>query len=356
MPEAAWLPEKKRLEIIQVLRFFAALSVVAVHLPTIGGGTWGVDIFFIISGFVIVYTATFDREYFFRKRLIRIVPIYWLMTLGVFAVALVSPRLMNNTAANVGDLLKSMFFIPFYKNGVSLQPLLYVGWTINCEMIFYAIFGIALAVSRKHTTAVASLLIAAMVAIGLALKDEGAIADFYGNLIFLEFPLGMALCHWWFASERRGETFRRASAAVCLVALLGWFVAYQLGFWETGLRVLDYGVPSLFFVGAALFTFREAKMPWLFVLLGDASYSLYLLHPFPVIASNKVLKLYDGPKLEDWLWSAAVTAACLAASVVMYKGFELPVQRFLRSRLLPPRSKPAVAPPLNSTASDEARS
>jgi peptidoglycan/LPS O-acetylase OafA/YrhL len=158
----------------------------------------------------------------------------------------------------------------------------------------------------------------------------------------------MALCHWWFASERRGEAFQRASAVVCLAALLGWFVAYHLGFWETGLRVLNYGVPSFFFVGASLFIFREAKMPWLLVLLGDASYSLYLLHPFPVIASNKVLKLYDGPRLEDLLWSAVVTAACLAASVVMYKGFELPLQRFLRRRLLPPQQKPPMAPPLDS--------
>ena len=261
---------------------------------------------------------------------------------------------MNNTTPDVVELLKSLFFIPFYKSGTALQPLLYVGWTINCEMIFYAIFGVVLAVSKKHTTIVASILIAVLVLLGITFKDAGAIADFYGNMIFFEFPLGMVLCHWWFATECGGPTFRLRDAALCMAGLTAWFVLYQLGYWETGVRVLDYGVPSFFFVGAC-FTFREAKMPWLLVLLGDASYSLYLLHPFPVIASNKVFKLYNGTLLEDWLWSAAVTAACLAASVVMYKGFELPMQRFLRGHLLPPRQKPSLTPPLEHGPIDEMR-
>jgi peptidoglycan/LPS O-acetylase OafA/YrhL len=342
------IPQKKRLEIIQVLRFIAALTVVGAHLPTVDVGTWGVDVFFVISGFVIVYTAMFDKEYFFTKRLIRIVPLYWFLTLSVFGVALISPQVLNNSTPDLLGLLKSMFFIPYYKNNVSLQPLLYVGWTINCEMIFYTIFAVALAASRKHTTIIASALIVAMVVACTALKDNGAIPHFCSSLMFLEFVFGMGLCHWWFAFEHAGAGFRWSSTVLCITALLACLAMIQSGAWDTGARVIDYGVPAFFFVAASLFTFREAKMPWLLVLLGDASYSLYLAHPFPVIASNKVLKLYDGPPLEAWFWSVVVTAACLALSVVMYKGFEMPVQRYLRGRLLPKRNVKPLSPPSGS--------
>ena len=122
---------------IQVLRFIAAFSVMMVHLPLIGFGIWGVDIFFVISGFIMMYVTEKNHKNFFLKRLIRIIPIYWILTFGVFSVAILKPDLLNNTTADYEHLLKSLFFIPFNKNETGHFPILFLGWTLNYEMIFY---------------------------------------------------------------------------------------------------------------------------------------------------------------------------------------------------------------------------
>ena len=92
---------------IQVLRFFAALSVMMVHLPLFGFGVWGVDFFFVISGFIMMYITDLSSKFFFLKRLARIIPLYWILTILVFCLALTKPELLNNTTPNFEHLLKS---------------------------------------------------------------------------------------------------------------------------------------------------------------------------------------------------------------------------------------------------------
>ena len=132
---------------VQVLRAFAALLVIFVHLdqllsrlgvPLFGGA--GIDIFFVISGFIMVYT-TMDREItpwsFMADRIARIVPAYWAATLGVFFLALVAPSLLQTSHMQWDELFKSLVFVPFRKATGLVQPVLFVGWTLNYEMFFY---------------------------------------------------------------------------------------------------------------------------------------------------------------------------------------------------------------------------
>ena len=108
---------------IQALRALAAVMVVFVHLkilldtiglPLFGGA--GVDLFFVISGFVMVHTTQKrppSPSEFIRNRIARVVPVYWFMTLGVYGLALSAPRLLGATSGNVAELCKSLLFIPF---------------------------------------------------------------------------------------------------------------------------------------------------------------------------------------------------------------------------------------------------
>ncbi|OTA19619.1 acyltransferase [Xenorhabdus beddingii] len=132
--------DKQKYEIIEIMRFIAASAVVCVHIPTIEIGHWGVDVFFIISGFVMMASTKNSGENFFIKRIIRVAPIYWLFTLGVFMIALIAPKLLNNTTPDFINLFKSILFIPFDKNGIGHFPILFVGWTLNYEMFFYFLF------------------------------------------------------------------------------------------------------------------------------------------------------------------------------------------------------------------------
>ena len=150
---------------IQALRAVAALLVVFVHIDrlaelagfrsgTTAFGNTGVDLFFVISGFIMVVTVTERPQspsQFFRHRVARIVPLYWLVTLAVFTLALVAPVLLQSTKANPAELLKSLAFIPYPRSDGQMHPLVFVGWTLNYEMMFYALFAVGMLFARKAT-------------------------------------------------------------------------------------------------------------------------------------------------------------------------------------------------------------
>jgi peptidoglycan/LPS O-acetylase OafA/YrhL len=122
---------------IQALRAIAALSVVLYHIDIIGIGSSGVDIFFVISGFVIAKSGSnVDAVQFYSRRLFRIVPIYWIGTILVFGIAIVAPHLLKHTDADLADLIRSLIFIPYLKSSGLAQPVLFLGWTLNYEMFF----------------------------------------------------------------------------------------------------------------------------------------------------------------------------------------------------------------------------
>ena len=129
---------------IELLRFLAATAVVFVHIPIVKFGNIGVDIFFAISGFVMMLSTESSSKNFFLKRIIRVAPTYYIFTLGVFFSALIAPSVLNNTTADFSQLVQSFLFVPFDKNGVGHYPILFLGWTLNYEMYFYLLFALAL--------------------------------------------------------------------------------------------------------------------------------------------------------------------------------------------------------------------
>src|SRR5690606_35803405 len=124
------------------------------------------------------------------KRVIRVVPLYWLGTLGVFVVALLLPNLLDNTTADVPGLVKSLLFIP-YQKGEYVQPLLYLGWTLNFEMFFYALFAISMAISHRYRLLICSGLLLTLVSLGHLATFDTLLAKFYTQQILAEFVLGM---------------------------------------------------------------------------------------------------------------------------------------------------------------------
>lgn len=138
---------RRTIQIIQVLRAAAATIVFLSHFFSDGytllgcsfRGRVGVGIFFVISGFLLIYTDRGDYKGYLVKRLIRICPLYWLTTLMVFILGLFAPSLLHTSVSTIPNLLKSLFFIPYYSaNGI--YPLLTVGWTLVVEMFVYLLY------------------------------------------------------------------------------------------------------------------------------------------------------------------------------------------------------------------------
>jgi peptidoglycan/LPS O-acetylase OafA/YrhL len=128
---------------IQLLRAIAALSITYLHCTTAGNyklfstGAFGVDIFFIISGFIIAYMVSKNTENFLIKRIIRIVPLYFLATVAMTLTVMFFSGFLDNRTISISGFIKSILFIPGPEN--SGLPILIQGWSLNYEMFFYVI-------------------------------------------------------------------------------------------------------------------------------------------------------------------------------------------------------------------------
>lgn len=306
-------------------------------MPWFHSGIYGVDLFFVISGFVMVYTTAgkaVTPGRFMLNRVVRIVPLYWVLTLAVFAIALIAPTLLQFTQANWLDLLRSLFFVPFQKNGGLVQPILFLGWTLNYEMFFYALFALSLAVrSLGLRTGLMIAVLILLVTVGQLVRPQGVVAVFYTDPIILEFAYGMALAYLNHRVDfRRWPTFW--PVVLLLAASAGVAVAVAIRA-EFELRAFYWGIPAALIVWAVVALEAQGwrYMGKRLLLVGAASYSLYLAHPFAFIPVEKLVKLahLNTPALTPWLFVGSL-ALMLAAGIVVHLLLERPLTEYFRSR------------------------
>ena len=242
---------------IQVLRFIAAFSVMMVHLPVFEFGAWGVDIFFVISGFIMMYITEHNNKNFLIKRIIRIVPLYWLLTLTVFLIAFLEPEILNNTTANFEHLLKSLFFIPFNKNETGHFPILFLGWTLNYEIIFYILFAFTIVIFKRFRLMISSFLIIFFLGINYFFSEHTFINSTYSNTIMFEFIYGMFIFLIWqrFKNNSPPSNFNKAIVTLLLICMIIFFGSLEVS------RAIKWGVPSSFLVLYFLITLGNLKFP-----------------------------------------------------------------------------------------------
>lgn len=312
-------------------------------------GETGVDLFFVLSGFVM-WLTTANRNMgpvtFYKRRIERIVPLYWALTLLAAAVAFALPSYLNSTRFDVQHLVASLFFIPWINPASGseqlITPVIIPGWTLNFEMYFYLIFGsLLLLPERVRIAALAVVFGAIYVATNFGPLD-GVLARFYGNAIVFEFLAGVVIAKLYL--DKWTMPMPIASVLVPLAFLtlvLGDMLSPELP------RLLSAGVPAAVIIyGLVSLDFSKVREFRFLHLLGDASYSLYLTHVFTLVA----VRIFYRFQPFEWLNSGPVfLSVCLIASVfvaiVSYWVFEKPVASFLaRRRRSGPTTARAVAP------------
>lgn len=280
-----------RLDGLQTLRAMAALMVLIGHvraeaehflgLDLPGAAlpwTRGVDVFFVLSGFIIALSATrFPGRplAFLKRRAWRVVPLYFLFTTLMVLSLLLLPSGVKDTTLDLRQILGSYTFWPVARPDGRIAPLLSLGWTLNYEMFFYALMALALCTPRP----VLSLSAALISLSALSLLDwQTTEMRFWTNPILLEFLLGMGLAQTYL----RG--WRLPGKAVLPLVVLG--LALMILLHQTALpRFLAAGVPALILTAAM--TAQRAN--WPLISLGDASYALYLSHRFTLRAATLLL-------------------------------------------------------------------
>ncbi|WP_244745454.1 acyltransferase family protein [Paraburkholderia terricola] len=318
---------------VQGARALAALVVVAYHLGVLPFGQCGVDIFFVISGFIMSLVAPGEGRDFLRKRLIRILPLYWLSTIGVYIIATIRPHWLNTTTADAIYLVKSLLFIPYVKDNGHWGPLNLNGWTLEYELLFYLVIAVAISVVRpRFAMAVAAAALALYSLLNALVKPSNLIVDYLGQPFLLEFCLGV-LAYWTVQLarvERISRWFWLVSAVASLAAMPAYFMLYGApsGFMRTAV----YGVPAFAFITSliAMETGGWSTRSRLVARLGAASYAIYLLHPYVVGFLRKVLTMQTN--LNSWNGAATVfivIAVVCAASDVCHRRIEKPVLAWL---------------------------
>jgi peptidoglycan/LPS O-acetylase OafA/YrhL len=337
---------------VQILRALAALLVAyghAVHeagrVAGLKGGQFsapgqflsgvGVDLFFAISGFVMVlsslrlYGAGDGRWQFLKRRLARIVPIYWLVT----AIFLLGQALTGVAARDIvfsaGEILQSLLFIPFERADLKLiQPVYSLGWTLNYEMFFYLLFALLMAATAAATVGRVALILIAVVIAGLVLNPTAPPLRFWSHPIVLEFVLGMGIGLLFLKGVRLSPVL---GAGLALAGAMAFPVLNRDGFLPTdGWRLLMAGVPMALVLAGCALGFPGAGPPRRgpLVQLGDASYALYLFHPMAIRALGLVA-LGKG-LIGGWGLVIAALLASAVVSVVIYRLFERPLTRWLQ--------------------------
>jgi exopolysaccharide production protein ExoZ len=343
----AWMSKNQnKLQSIQIFRGLAASAIVLLHsiqaylisvnqqdllnqyIPLAAG----VDVFFVISGFVMmmVSDSKTGRERnaitFLANRVARVVPTYWLYTVTLAIAGIIVPSIFRNTVVNHETILKSLFFIPYFRTENMIQPILLVGWTLNYEMLFYLIFAMLIGFSSRNRIIAMAAIFICLFIVGLTVYPETAIGKFLSSSLVFEFVSGMVI-YAVYRTYGSPAWFQSLAAFGLAVLVFSWIGIDGLGSEQT--RFLEWGVPSLLMVYAGLGLPTMAGMVVrFFERLGDWSYSIYLTHLIVIGVLIKIWTRIGGEVGLGFVILAVVVS--LIAGAVLYRVIEQPLLRASR--------------------------
>ena len=301
-------------------------------------GVAGVDIFFVISGFVMMISSQpkmgkpLSGTDFIKRRVERIVPLYWIYTTLKVLLVLAVPAVGMRSLGGAWQVISSYLFLP-------AVPVLAVGWTLNFEMFFYLLFAIALALGIRPLRMLAPLFVLILLVPASVFARIGLID--WSNPIILEFLFGMSL----YVAYRRGW-LRLPRTGALLLATLGFIVILAAGGdGRPMLRPLLLGLPALAIVsaGIALESRLGDKVPRWLVENGDASYSIYLSHTFVLHFAGVALGHIraSGGAFVQLIAVTVMVVMSILVGILSYRFLEKPMIDYFRNRR-------AVAVPVGS--------
>jgi exopolysaccharide production protein ExoZ len=326
---------------LQALRVLAAVLVLITHSGFYASerlnrsfrywetGAAGVDLFFVISGFVMVYSSVklfADPNgwlVFSQRRVIRIVPMYWLATSIKLVIMVLAGEFVLHARFSLFDTVMSYLFVPTRNSDGNFFPLLGVGWTLNFEMLFYLLFAVALFLRVSVYKFVGAVLF--LLAAGALFKQSSWPAvSFYLNPIVLDFFLGMLIA----GACLRGKHLPRRAAMMSVLAGLLLLLVFPVTIQHTSLA----GVPAAMIIAGVVGL--EERLTWIpgwLIYLADASYVIYLFHPLVAPAAPTVLAKLHMPY--PLLSIALSICLALLAGCFVHQLIEKPVTLWLKRAL-----------------------
>lgn len=357
-----------RIEIYQVLRYIAAVGILIYHCGVVGEHLYcGVDIFMVLSGYITMLSteglaaiwehgrssrqtmgngaANHPAVYrfcvtltFWVKRVIRILPLYYIATILMFAIVRAVPEMSVMTNAEGMELVKSLLCIPHINSKGNLIPVFGAGWTVDCEMSFYLVFGIAMMISMQYRGIIAAAIIVLLHLI--CNLYPSTLGHYYRNGIMLEFVWGIALYVLLHsvAIRRRigsnGAVGREYDSAAhgwtwhmmtVIITVCVTHLVLDIGAGSNIIRSVRIGIPATVLVGALYVLLGNRHCSAWLVRGGDVSFSFYLIEYY-VAASYKIIAAGQGYLIR---WTLLMLAIILTTGLahLSYHLIEIPCAR-----------------------------
>jgi exopolysaccharide production protein ExoZ len=333
---------------LQILRAAAALLVLVHHagydadtiasrtglrlldLDRIFDWAFGIHLFFVVSGYIMVRTTSGfgsarGAMAFMARRIVRVVPLYWLMTSLLLVGAMLAPGLLNTPLGGPVFVFASYLFFPLTGTGAEWHPVLGQGWTLDYEMFFYVLFAIAMLLPRRSGLAALAGTLAGLVLFGTVWHPAIAPLGVWTDGLLLEFLFGIAIG----LAQEAGLRSAWWTSALALVA--GAMAAVSLGpLFPVGDGLAPWirgGLPAAIMVGACVLgpPWRRRPLALALATIGDASYSLYLSHPFVVRGLRDVWLASVPGSAPLSAYVALASLGAVLSAVLLYRCVERPM-------------------------------
>jgi peptidoglycan/LPS O-acetylase OafA/YrhL len=312
---------------IQVMRGFAALAVTFFHIagtqrkegfdtwiffPFRNWGSWGVDLFFIISGYVMAVSLGKNSQSstrFLLKRFIRIYPLYFFLTVLFCLTSIIAPKLFSSFSLEFDWFMASLTMT----SGVLGfgEPILGQGWTLEFEALFYILIAVVIYFKQSKRLE----LLTSLFLLGLCL--------FGVNTIILEFSFGMLLAKF----RREVQKLHRYRLIIIWFGITTLLMQLIHGV-ETLPRFVSFGIPCLLiFLGFILITPTRSKV---LLYLGEISYSIYLIQFFIIPACFKFFKVSTQSAFLGDIRGVSAVLLIIGSSHLTHKFIEVRCAIFLK--------------------------
>jgi exopolysaccharide production protein ExoZ len=287
---------------------------------------------------------------FFLRRLARIAPLYWATTSIILAYLLLEYGSLQAVNFSLKAVIASYLFIAYPQTDGFMAPVHGVGWTLNYEMVFYVCFCLVLPLGRRRGVVAVTSLLISLVALNRVWGLPQPLS-YLAQPIILEFALGTLIA----LTMREGY---RLPVLACIALVVSGAAGLFLSYWHNEAdRLMIWGIPSALIVAGVALTEAPPKPGPLsrgIIFMGDASYSLYLVHPIAITLPRKLLGVHPSPTIASiLLYITLLLCSALIAACAVHVLFDRPLTRYLQDAVT--GVFPAKAPHGSTAPDSEAR-
>ncbi len=345
-----------KLNSIQILRAIAVIMVLIFHTISTERkysnfewlsffepiGLYGVDLFFVLSGFIITHISLKKLQDKYNKyqlikeflihRILRIYPVYWIFSIIILAIYIARPEMVNSSSTTQPDILGS-FLLTAPKDSL----LLAVGWTLSFELYFYLVFGLVYALGKKSLPFL-WFAWAFLVSFFNLLFPESIINHHLLHIaaspLVFEFICG-SIVGYWAHSNPKNYKIALPSLAISIVYMI-IIQKYNAELPEDWSRSLLMAIPCALLVLANINLESHFKWPKPLILIGNASYSIYLSHVLVLSATGRILEKIL-PAFSPWahfIWIITSIGLAIIFGILNYLFIEKPLLSLYSKRKL----------------------